>query len=290
MSKAYQQCTDLDIRLASFPYKTDSSTGLDIQMFWEYKCFKPIFRAIIGLLPRLFSLPRDRTAFLSPLPRIIPREQKGRIMKRASTLGFCTICIFLIAAPFLRAQDKTRTLEFGAYRRYDISTEPVAIVRKELGNKIFRESPGESKVIAGSDWLHELTLSFKNISSKSIQAFEAHLIVPKQGNMSEIGTVVLRFPFESILDPDAKTSNQMLKLWKSGQVISMKIPISKLRLLDNLKIKGVYDIDMVSIAIYRIEFDDRTGWFQGMKTRENPDLPGNWIPERPMSSSNSVFK
>jgi len=210
-------------------------------------------------------------------------------MKTIATVGLWATSIVLLTAPLLSAQEKTRTLEFGAYRKYDISTEPIAIIKKELGNRPFNESPGESKVIGGADWLYGLTLTLKNISSKSIQASEIHLIVPQQANMSGVRRMFLRFPTESILDPDAKTSHQMLKLWRPGHVISMKIPNSQLQLLDRLRGNGVYDIDTVSIALQRVDFDDHTGWYQGLKMHENPNLPGNWIPDRPMSS-NKGFK
>ena len=208
-------------------------------------------------------------------------------MKKVTGIGSWSVTLILLMASLLTAQEKMRTLEFREYRKYDISTEPIAIVNRELGSKPFLN---ENNVVGNSNWLHELTLTLKNISTKSIRVCVIHLILPQKGTMSSKATMLMGFPSDDLRDPDAKIPNEQLLLWKSGQVIRLKIPNNQLRLLDDLRNKGVPDIDSLSMSIYKVEFNDGTGWFQGMRIRENPNHPGNWIPDQPVMMSKSIFK
>lgn len=198
---------------------------------------------------------------------------------------FCVFAIgmlMLTAVSICHAQEKIRTVEHGKYRKYDIRTEPIAIVSRELGDKLFMN---ESQVVGGSDWLRDLTLSVKNISKKPIVKFSILLTIDKQGNMTGLAAMEFSFPSprESVLDADGKPTSeyQPLKVLKPGGIVKVKVSDNQLRILDDLKKADVGDIERVSIGFRQVVFDDGTGWFQGLDTREDPNRPGSMIPIRP---------
>jgi len=181
------------------------------------------------------------------------------------------------------AQDKVRTLEFGEYRKYDVSTEPVGIQSLNLGDKPFSIETG---VVGGPDWLRELSLTLKNISGKNIVECELNLLIPPRGIKAERKLIVFGFPSPSILDLAEKDSTRQLLLWKPEQTIRIKIPDSQVRILDSLRRDGITDIETASLAIYRVRFSDGTGWIQGVPTREDPNRPGSMIPVNRPAISN----
>jgi hypothetical protein len=169
------------------------------------------------------------------------------------------------------AQDKTRILEHGKYRMYDIKTEPIAIVSRELGDRPFIN---DKEVVGGPDWLKELTLGVKNISNKLIKRFEIHLIIPKQGTIRADGaTLIILFQsqFERPLNADGTfaSTDKTPKFLEPGEIVKVRVTGNQLRWFDDLKTKyGVNDVSEVSLALKRVVFDDGTGWFQGIPTVE----------------------
>lgn len=156
-----------------------------------------------------------------------------------------------------------------------MKSEPIAIVSRELGDKPFLN---DTQVIAGPDWLRELTLGVKNISNKTIKSFEINLGIEKSGYV-----LLLRFPLppNEILNPDGKSTGvyEPLKTLKPGETIKLKIPEWQLvPILENVKKEGLTDIDHVTMSFELLSFDDHTGWYQGMDMREDPIGSRQWIP------------
>ena len=172
-------------------------------------------------------------------------------------------------------QEKLRTLEFREYRKYDVSTEPIAILRRETANRWFQD---ETQVLGGTEWLRELTFTLENTSDKTIVECELNIIVHPRNDRNASKVVIFGFPSSVILDPAVTDRNEQLRLWKPGQIIRIGIPSGQFRVLDNLRRDGVTDIERAFFAIYRVKFNDGTGWLQGMQTREDPDRPGVMIP------------
>ena len=195
----------------------------------------------------------------------------------------------LMLASFCTAQEKIRTIEHGKYRLYDIKSEPIAIVSRELGDKPFMTN---RQVLGGPDWLRDLTLGVKNISNKTIKNFEIHIIIDKQGNMATGVTLLFRFPPppEPVLSQDGKPTGayQPVEVLKPGEVVKVKAPDSQLRMLDFIKKEGVVDIDRVSLSIQKVDFDDGTRWYQGVESREDPNYVPV-IPDRPGLSLSQLF-
>ena len=194
----------------------------------------------------------------------------------AHILFLCTLLLTAFIESY--SQEKVRTLEHGHYRRYDTRSEPIAVVSRHLSTQPFID---ETKVMGKTDWLAELTLGIKNISSKTITDFEVNLIIPQQGDMPSPAVIILRFPFWTpVISSDGKPTGEsrLASSLKPGDVIKMTAPKDQLRILEFIKEKGVLDVSSVSLAFISVKFDDGTGWFQGHPTREDPARPGSIIP------------
>ncbi|MGE3465577.1 MAG: hypothetical protein AB7J13_01475 [Pyrinomonadaceae bacterium] len=199
-------------------------------------------------------------------------------MAHLNSGSICTVILLTLAATsFSVAQEKTRTLEHGKFRMYDRSTEPIAIISREVGNKPFES---DSKVVSGRDWLRNLSLTIKNISAKTITEFEINLIIAKQANMTGDVVLIVRFPMaKPILDSAGEPTGEhtLIRLLKTDEVIKVRISENQLRLLDLVKKGGVSDIDNVSLVFRSVTFDDGIRWFQGIEMRQDPNDPGNWL-------------
>lgn len=188
-------------------------------------------------------------------------------------VGWFVFCGFLFV-PALVGQERIRTLEFGEYRKYDISTEPVAIVGRSLGDKPFLD---ETHVLGGPDWLRDLVLTLKNVSSKPIKRCVLHLLIPDQGN---IRIVQLGFPDGVVDGPPTLAGDSRKALWAPGLILKVKVHPIQLKLLDRLREKGVSNPQTVSLALHSVIFEDGSGWLQGIPTHEDPSRPGSMIPDR----------
>jgi len=213
-------------------------------------------------------------------------------MRKISHACICSILLMLLLVSVSNAQEKIRTLEHGKYRTYDIKTEPIAIVNREIGDKPFKN---DRQVVGDRDWLRDIALSVKNVSNKTIKNFEIDIIVEKQVNMTSDEVMILRFPTPEsayIVDGRPVDKYQPLKVLKPGEVVKIKVYDGQYRVFsDDLKKNGVTDIDHVSISFDIVRFDDGTGWLQGIETREDPNRPGSMIPihDRPSPSLSQRF-
>src|SRR5438067_1276080 len=99
-------------------------------------------------------------------------------MKKISHARILSISFLMLGTSLCPAQEKLRTVMHGGmYRNYDIKTEPIAIVSREVWDKPFTN---ESQIVSGPDWLRYLTLGVKNISGKTIKVFEIDVLLRKQ--------------------------------------------------------------------------------------------------------------
>ncbi len=190
------------------------------------------------------------------------------------------ISLFLLTASLCLAQQKTRILDESTPKN-NFANPPIAIVSREVGNTPIIDS----KILAGSDWLRDLTLTVKNISTKQIVRFEINLKIEKKGAMPYDAGMEFHFALGRVpvLDATGKPTGEYKpsKALKPGETVRVKVQEHQLRILDDIKMYGVGDIDRVLMSIRRVIFDDGSGWFVGIETREDPNVPGSQIPIRP---------
>ncbi|MBX3289847.1 MAG: hypothetical protein KF855_10950 [Acidobacteria bacterium] len=209
-------------------------------------------------------------------------------------VGITALGLFLIAVPLSYAQEKMRTLEHGMYRQYDLNTEPIAIVTRELGDTPFMD---ERRVVGSSDWLQHITLGVKNISKKTIEDFEINLIIPKQRNMPFDHVMIVKFPVthQAVLDDNGMPNGKykVIRALKPGETVKLKIDENQLRILDKIKSYGLHDVEQISLSFRQVTFDDGIRWSQGLEMKEDPDQPGRWLPilnEKLRSGLNDPFR
>lgn len=188
--------------------------------------------------------------------------------------------LFLLAVSLSHAQEKIRTLEHGKYRKYDTRTEPIAIVSREVGDKPFID---DTKVVGSPDWLRHLTLEVKNISDKTINSFQIHLVIPKQGGMQYDWVMRMMFPFprdKSGLNKNSQgvTEQDGGNILEPGATIKLRISENQLRVLDEIRKYGVMDVERVSVSFDKVDFGDGTRWDRGVEMKEDPTQPGRYLP------------
>lgn len=194
-------------------------------------------------------------------------------MNRACKFLIC-IGLVVLLAPSGYSQQKIRTVE---QDKYKTKNTPIT-VSYELGDEPFLNG---NKTAAGSDWLRKLALNVRNGSQKTITFFHIELVIEKRGKMENNQAIVVRFPEspEPILDSAGNPTGEFRRpLLMPGKSVKLKIGENQLQVLEILKIQGVEDIDLVSIDIRYVYFEDGTRWMVGHEVRQDPNDKDNWIP------------
>ncbi len=191
------------------------------------------------------------------------------------------ISLVLLTASLCLAQQKTRILDESTPKN-NFANPPIAIVSREVGNTPIIDS----NILAGSDWLRDLTLTVKNISTKPIVRFQILLTIPKQGKMPYDAGMMVSFPQpERILDEGGKPTGDYkpltVRVLQPGAVTKVQAWLHQLQILEDIKKQDVPDVDSVLVSIRQVVFDDGAGWLVGKETREDPDNPKGQIFVRP---------
>jgi hypothetical protein len=183
--------------------------------------------------------------------------------------------IFLLFSGSL-AQEKVRTVDNRMYRMYDVKTEPIEIVSRQVGDKPFINS---TQVNADNEWLRDLTFGVKNISGKTIKEFEIQVIIPQQGGMAYPAALTAWYSSRNPAQkPEKKQAGQNggEEGLAAGDVVTVKVVVG--RMLEDIKKQGVEDIERVYLSFGRVVFDDGTAWYQGIPMRQDPNTPGRFFP------------
>lgn len=184
------------------------------------------------------------------------------------------VCIFLLASSVSNAQGKIRVVE-GWGTPYP--NQPIEIVGKELNGKVFVD---QQRVLGDQDWLNHLTLSVKNISTKSILSFDIDLLVKRQGK------ILMGIPihFRTYTDPADTNSvtqdgDKKVGVLRPGEIVKVKVrDQAMLAWRETLRRHQVEDLDRVTLDIRAVYFEDQTRWMYGQESRPDPSNPNKRIP------------
>ncbi len=150
--------------------------------------------------------------------------------------------------------------------------QPVEIVGKELGVKAFLD---KETVLGDRDWLKNLTLSVKNISTKNILSFDIDLLVKKDGR------ILMGIPihFRTFSNPDdtnslTQSGEKKTGVLRPGGIVKVKVLEEAMRAWgETLKRHHVEDLDRVTLDLRTVYFDDQSRWMYGQESRPDPSNP-----------------
>lgn len=184
-------------------------------------------------------------------------------------------CFLLLFFGTSSSQERTRVVD---NERYKKSNEPLKVEYK-LGNKPFLSG---NNIKAGPDWLTDLKLQVRNISKKTIVYFHLQLVVEKQGTMPNKNAVTASFPGapEPVFDGSGKPTGELRRpVLRSGELVIVSLPKNQVEfLLNDLRARGVYDLELISLDIRYVHFDDGTRWMLGREYRQDSVDPSKWVP------------
>ena len=100
-------------------------------------------------------------------------------MKNLALSYFCSsILLFLVLVSVSSSQQKFRRVDQNTNK---YANNPIEVVGCDIGNGVVSNC---SQIAGGIDWWKNLTLSLKNVSSKTISEFNFEISIGKQGGMS----------------------------------------------------------------------------------------------------------
>jgi len=151
---------------------------------------------------------------------------------------------------------------------YSYPDAPIELVNLQLGSKPFID---RGRVMAGNDWLKNLKLNVKNISRKSILAFDLSILVEKQENMeAAVNFPILFRTFTKTTPLNATTPTGKAKLGtlKPDEIVQVHISEMHLKAFGEiLKKYEVDDVRRVRLYIQTVYFEDGTEWAFGKYSR-----------------------
>lgn len=198
-------------------------------------------------------------------------------MKRLLRLGFLGGLLVSQFVFLVSGQEKIRTINDA---RHNFNNAPITVISREVGGKIFQGKQG----VAGPDWLENLTLIIKNVSSKNIKRISILLKIPKQGSMEYGSGFYYPFPQGELIRTERGSlafGQASLLILQPGATVKLRAWPHQLKILEVLKAQGVTDIGDVEISITQVTFDDGTGWFVGLPAVEDPSKPGSLFIVKP---------
>jgi hypothetical protein len=186
----------------------------------------------------------------------------------------CVSVIFLSSFGYsqhkLRTVDETNSLD----NRPNV---PIEIVERSLGKKNF---PRGKQILASQDWLKNLKLTVKNISSKTIVYFRLELVIPKNERLTDRVSIPLRFGAQLFLLTDKGMTyieKENRELLRPGETVTVSVREHDLKVFtEHLKKYGADDFDSVKIDIQDVNFNDSSGWSLGNEWQR--DSKGKIIP------------
>lgn len=173
-----------------------------------------------------------------------------------------------------------RTVEKGL----SYENQPVEIVGRELGDKTFAEN---KRVLGGQDWLKQLKLSVKNVSTKNIVSIDMDLLIKKAGR------VLMGIPINFRTYSKSTANNSLtiegekkIGVLTPGEVVKLKVNEQTMSAFAKELIKyGVEDVEQVTIDLRFVYFDDGTRWAMGQMGKNNNDKPvSEYMSEPPLVS------
>ncbi len=185
------------------------------------------------------------------------------------------------------------------FRRVDQNTNkylnnPIEVVGCDIGNGVVSDC---SQIVGGTDWWKNLTLSLKNVSSRTISEFNFEISIGKQGGMSTQLPIVLvpEAPFEEVVDVEGQRSFEYRRKVKSGEVFKMTVVDSEFQQKSGyLSRLVVSQIDDLSFFIQFIFFDDGTRWdfgrFSQIESAQSSDIAQKRINELLSASGNEPIE
>lgn len=196
-------------------------------------------------------------------------------MKRI--LGLCLVTGLLLCqiVSVANAQEKIRIIQ-----QLQPENSPVVVVNRRVGERLVdRKSENRYGIVAGHNWLNELSFDVKNITNKSVTYIDLQLDIPKSGKMERNGMVV-SFIFgnrAASVTTTHKDSSRLLELLKPGEVVKLKISeLVREKLEAYLKKYDAEDVEQIRVDIREVHFDDGTGWYLGHELKQDPSNPKIW--------------
>lgn len=198
----------------------------------------------------------------------------------ALTYIFSSTLLLLVLVAFSPAQEKFRRVEQNPnkYQNY-----PLELVGCDIGNGV---NANCSQIVGGANWWKKLTLSLKNVSSKTISQFNLELSIGKQGGLSTQLPIVLEpeKPFEEFVDVQGQRSFEYRRKVQPGETFKMTVVDSEFQEKSGLLKKlSVPEINDLSFVIQFIFFNDGTRWdfgrFSQLRSGQSSDISQKRINE-----------
>ena len=185
-------------------------------------------------------------------------------MKTIPTI-ILSIAAIALLAPISYSQEKLRTvknLRPGGYA-------PIEIMSLEVGGK---PSIDASHVLAGPDWLRNLTLSIKNVTDKKISSVYIYI------RTGPNATTWIAFPIIFPVVEGNADGLHGVEILRPGEVAKIKVSSDDLaRSEAQFKQYKSEDIESVAMEIAEVRFDDASRWVsgeEGLFTRLPPQIQG----------------
>jgi hypothetical protein len=177
-------------------------------------------------------------------------------------LGVC------LTPVLMNGQEKLRTIVDDPQENTSI-----VIVGRHIGAKGF-EHKVENRygIMAGRDWVSQLTFDVKNITEKHITYIQFQLVILKQGNTVQ-APQALNFYFGNMA---ATTESKHARL-DPNDVVRVAMSDSERASFENYlnKYEG-QDVERVTLNLREVHFDDGTGWRGGAELRQDSSYPERW--------------
>ena len=202
-------------------------------------------------------------------------------MKNKPWLSIGVVSLFLLASSFSDAQEKSRAV----LKSQQYPNSPIEMVGWELGDKSFKY---ESRVFAGPDWLKRMKLLIKNVSNRNIKSFDIDLLVKQQGRVL-MGIPIYFRTYKTVTDYNALNTKGEKKIGslQPGEILKIRVLDHVMKTFgDELRKRGLEDLDSVTLDLRSVFFDDGTRWMFGRESRPDPANPGKRI--RPSLPSSKI--
>jgi hypothetical protein len=195
-------------------------------------------------------------------------------MKRILGLSIFTGFLVCRLVSVADAQEKLRIIQEAVHE-----SSPVVVVSRQKGDKPFdRSYENRHGIIAGPDWIKQLTFDVKNVSNKNITYINIELVIPQTGKMVNAGQIVSIF-FGNRAAPAAasRDPNRKQDLLIPGDVVKVTISDTARTQLENyLEKYDAQDVERITMDVREVHFDDGTGWSLGIELRQDPLDPKIW--------------
>ena len=191
-------------------------------------------------------------------------------MKIKLVVPFFIFMAILAMNSLVTGQSKLRTIEQGN----PYPGQPLEVVEKRVGE----DKINEGRIVAGPNWLKELSITFRNASGKTITYIDCILHIDKQGAM-EAG-YALPLLYENRKQPIGP-----------GEFATLKVSDEQyFGLMKRLAQYQIEDVDKVFLVITRVYFNDSTRWVTGKESRQDPADKNKWIPISKQERLNVFFE